>query len=133
MKQSKISTQEIAEIIIERFSEMQGYTQRIESAVNQPLTVDVSGLKKETAQFSQIVAQQNKAETQILSNLKAIGAQNKTRVPNWVIALLGAMFITTSASLGYALSKAEDYEMDKYKAQYWEQEYNTLKASTINK
>jgi phage regulator Rha-like protein len=88
MKKNKITTQELAEIIVESFDEMKTYTNRIEKATSKPLEVNAESLNKLIKQHQDFVSNQLNTEKRILSSLEHISEKNATRLPNWILITL---------------------------------------------
>jgi hypothetical protein len=100
MKKNKITTQELAEIIVESFDEMKTYTNRIEKATSKPLEVNTESLNKLIKQHQDFVSNQLDTEKRILSSLERISEKNATRLPNWILITL---FVAYFSFLGVIL------------------------------
>lgn len=101
MKKPRISTQEIAEIIIENFEEMKGYTERIEKATDKTLEID-------TREFENLMIKQTKKEEdllrqrkQFIRELNAVTEKNQLRAPNWMLYVLVAVCCTLFVTIFY--------------------------------
>lgn len=110
----------IAEVLIDKLTDMERTAKRIETASQKELKIDTSKLEE-------LLDGQKREEESILSHLTAIQKKNSTRVPNWVLGVLGGLIMLSFGAMFYAWSKAEAYGLQKQKAEYFEQEYNKLK------
>lgn len=110
----------IAEVLIDKLNDMERTAQRIERASTRELKID-------TAEMKFLIEKQRSAEESILTDLIAVKENNSTRVPNWVLGVLGGLVLCSLGFIFYAWNKAEAYDLQKQKAEYFEQEYNKLK------
>lgn len=110
----------IAEILIDKLDDMERTAQRIEKASSRELKID-------TAEMKALIESQRETEESILSDLRAVKKKNSTRVPNWLIAVMVAFYLSSLGFMMYALNKAETYDEAVQRANYFEQEYKKLK------
>lgn len=110
----------IAEVLIDKLNDMERTAKRIEAVSEKELKIDTSRLEE-------ILDEQKIKEEYILNELKALQEKNITRVPNWVLGVLAGIVMLSFGFMFYAWSKAESYDDQKFKADYYENEYNLLK------
>ena len=110
----------IAEILIDKLNDMERTAQRIEKASSRELKIDSKELRA-------LLENQKREEKTFLDDLRSVRNKNSARVPNWVWGIIGGLILLSMGSIYYAWSKAEDYELKKFEAKYFEQEYNKLK------
>lgn len=111
----------IAEVLIDKLDEMESTAKRIETASRQVQKVDTSELRA-------LMDSQTRKESEILEGINAVKKKNETRVPNWLIAVMVAFYLTSLGFMLYAWNKAETYDEAIQRANYFEQEYNKLKT-----
>ncbi|WP_031429304.1 hypothetical protein [Flavimarina sp. Hel_I_48] len=119
-KQERHNIDTIANVLIDKLGEMERTASRIEKASKEPLKIDTEEIEK-------IFQARKNEENAILDELRAARSKNSIRVPNWVWGIIGGLVLLSMGSIFYAWNKAEDYELKKFEAQYFEQEYNKLK------
>jgi hypothetical protein len=118
IKRHNIDT--IAEVLIDKLNDMERTAQRIETASTRELKIDSKELRT-------LLENQKREEKTFLDDLRAVGDKNSTRVPNWVWGVIGSLTLCSLGFIFYAWNKAEAYDLQKQKAEYFEQEYNNLK------
>jgi hypothetical protein len=111
----------IAEVLIDKLNDMERTAKRIEQASSRELRID-------SREVRELLENQKREEKAFLDDLRAVRSKNSTRVPNWVWGVIGGLVLLSFGAIFYAWSKAEDYEMQKIEAEYFEQEYNKLKS-----
>lgn len=110
----------IAEVLIDKLDDMEKTATRIEIASQRVQKVDTSELRE-------LMESQTRKEAEILNGINAVKKKNETRVPNWLIAVMVAFYLTSLGFMLYAWNKAETYDEAVQRANYFEQEYNKLK------
>lgn len=110
----------IAEVLIDKLNAMERTAKRIEAVSEKELKIDTSELEA-------LLDEQKRKEGFILSDLKELQKKNSTRVPNWVLGVLGGIVLLSFGFMFYAWKKAESYDDQKFKADYYENQYNLLK------
>ena len=112
-KQERHNIDTIANVLIDKLGEMEKTALRIEWASQQPLKID-------TREIEQILREKEKGEKAILEGLRKLQEKNKPRAPNWVIIALSAVFLISIGLSLYAWKKAEEYDMQKARAEHFE-------------
>lgn len=112
-KQQRHNTETIANVLIDKLSDMEKTASRIEKASQQPLKID-------TREIQQILADKEQQEKDILRLLRGLQEKNRTRLPNWVLVVLSAVFFASIGLSLYAWNKAEEYDQQKAKADHFE-------------
>jgi len=120
MANKRHSTQDIAEILIDKFKDMERTAKIIEKASNKTLQVDTTELK-------QILEEHRKEKNQILIDIRKMKEKNRARLPNWVFGVLAGLFLAFLGAAVYMVDKAEKYDMEKGRAEYYERLYKELK------
>jgi len=110
----------IAEVLIDKLTDMERTAKRIETASQKELKIDTSRLEE-------LLDEQKRKEGRVLNDLEALQKKNSTRVPNWVLGVLGGIVLLSFGFMFYAWKKAETYDEATQRALYYEQEYNKLK------
>lgn len=113
-KQNRHNIDTIANVLIDKLNEMEKTAIRIERASQQPLKIDMR-------EIEQLFQDKKKAGKAILSDLSALKEKNRGRVPSWVIVVLSAVFLISIGLSLYAWRKAEQYELQKSRAEHFEQ------------
>jgi|AntRauMFilla1563_2_1112583.scaffolds.fasta_scaffold02036_1 hypothetical protein len=126
MANKRHSTQDIAEILIDKFKDMERTAKTIEKASNKTLRIDTTELK-------QIMAEHRSERNQILSDIRKLREKNRARLPNWVFAVLAGLFLAFLGATVYMVDKAEKYDMEKGRAEYYERLYRELKEGESTK
>jgi CRISPR/Cas system-associated endonuclease Cas3-HD len=108
MKKSKISTQLLAEIIVERFDEMKGYTERIEITTSKKLKLDLEEYRNLQENYrilqqehSKVLTQKLEQEKSILKRFEELNSKNQTRLPNWMLISLLVFYLCLFAVIVY--------------------------------
>ena len=109
----------IAEVLIDKLNDMERTAKRIEQATSRELKID-------SREVRGLLENQKREEKAFLDDLRATRQKNSTRVPNWVWGVIGGLIICSFGFIFYAWNKAEAYELQKQKAEFFEQEYNKL-------
>lgn len=110
----------IAEVLIDKLNDMERTAGRIETASQRELKID-------SREVRELLENQKREEKAFLDDLRAARSKNSTRVPNWVWGVIGGLILCSLGFIFYAWNKAEAYDLQKQKAEYFEQEYNKLK------
>ena len=105
MTKKRHSIDTIAEVLIDKLNDLEHTAQRIEKATEKELKLDVKEVRSLVEMHKKTLHEQNKLEKSFLSDLKAFNDKNRTRVPNWVFALLCALFFTSLGSIYYSWKK----------------------------
>lgn len=103
MKKSRISTQEIAEIIVERFEEMKGYTQRVEKATAKEIEVDATNVEKILSKYENLISSKIKTLEYNLERFEEVKLKNEARLPNWMLISLFASYFFLCGVIGYLI------------------------------
>ena len=117
----------IAEVLIDKLGDMEKTASRIEKVAQTPLKVELNELKSILQQVAGYVTEQKEASNVILSNFKQLQEKNQGRLPNWVVGVLFAFFLTFVGFSLYIWKTAETYDDQKAKAEYFEREFYKLK------
>lgn len=120
MTKKRHSTQDIAEILIDKFNDLERTAKTIEQASNKTIKIDTTELK-------QILEEHRKEQRRILSDLGQLRGRNQTRLPNWVFGVLAGLILTMIGFSVYTWKKAEAYDYQKASSEHFEQEYLKLK------
>jgi len=112
-KQERYSIDLIANTLIDKLNGMERTAARIEKVSKEPLKIDTEEIEK-------IFQAKLKEEKDILRRLRELQEKNRTRVPNWVMIVLSAVFLTSIGLSLYAWRKAEQYELQKLRAEHFE-------------
>lgn len=126
MTKKRHSIDTIAEVLIDKLNDLEHTAQRIEKATEKELKLDVKEVRSLVEMHKKTLHEQNKLEKSFLSDLKAFNDKNRTRVPNWVFALLCALFFTSLGSIYYSWKKAESYDYQKNRADFFEAKYQEI-------
>lgn len=110
----------IAEVLIDKLSDMERTASRIEKASSKELKLDVSELRR-------LMDERKKDENAILSDLNAVKEKNKGRIPNWVLGVVLLSLLSSIVFSIYVWKKAEKYEFEKVKSAHFEKLYLDLK------
>lgn len=106
----------IAEVLIDKLSDMQRTAKLIERASEKTLKVDVRELKE-------LLEQQERKESEILREIEAIKKKNKGRVDSFTLTVVCVSFLASIVFSIYVWKKAEAYDYQKKRADHWEQKY----------
>jgi len=120
MTKKRHSTQDIAEILIDKFNDLERTAKTIEQASSKTIKID-------TAELKQILEEHRKEQGQILSNLRKLRDKNQTRLPNWVFGVLAGLILCFIGTTIYIVRKAENYDLEKARSAHYEQLYLDLK------
>lgn len=115
-KQERHNIDTIANVLIDKLNGMEKTANRIEKASQQPLKID-------TQEIEEIFQARKNEENAILEGLRALQKKNRAKLPYWVIVVLSVAFLTSIGLSLYAWNKAEGYDMQKARAEHYEQLY----------
>lgn len=127
MKEKRHNINTIAEILIDKLNDLEHIAKRLE-AVSKRASETV--LPVDTKKLEELRLIEREERNSFLSVLRALNRKNNTRVPNWVLSLLGVLFLVSIGLSIYAWNKAEEYDLMKAKANHYENLYQELKKST---
>ena len=103
----------IAEILIDKLNDMERTAQRIEKASSRELKID-------SREVRELLENQKREEKAFLDDLRSVRSKNSARVPNWVWGIVCGLILISLGSVFYAWKKAEEYELNKLKAEHFE-------------
>lgn len=115
-KQERYSIDLIANTLIDKLNGMEKTAIRIEKVSQQPLKID-------TGEIEEIFQARKNEENAILEGLRALQKKNRARLPYWVMVVLSVVFLASIGLSLYAWRKAEGYDMQKARAEHYEQLY----------
>jgi primosomal protein N'' len=91
----KHSIDTIAEVLIDKLTDMERVASRIETASKTDFKIDTSELKELFSEHKKVILNQLENEKSILRSLKQLKEKNNTRLPNWMLACLFASYLIT--------------------------------------
>lgn len=119
MAKGRKNINDIAEILIEKLSDMEQVASKIDIASKRELKIDTKGLED-------LFSMQNTAEKTILSDLEQLQQKNKTRLPNWVLGVLFAFFLGLIGSITFAYSSVQKVEHLQFERDYYKNKVSEL-------
>mgnify|MGYP000020237693 FL=1 len=122
----------IAEILIDKIDEMQSVAKQIENSTKKPLKIDTNELEILNEELQKNFEKQTNEQKAFLSDLKTLLQNKHARLPNWVFLLLGVFFLTSTGLIFYSWTKIENYQYEKHRADYFENEYLKLTKKEVN-
>lgn len=97
----KHSIDTIAEVLIDKLTDMERVASKIESASKTELKVDVSNLKELFSEHRKVISNQLENEKSVLRSLEQLKEKNNTRLPNWILICLFASYFITFGVMFY--------------------------------
>jgi primosomal protein N'' len=97
----KHSIDTIAEVLIDKLTDMERVASRIETASKTDFKIDTSELKELFSEHRKVISNQLENEKSILRSLEQLKEKNNTRLPNWILICLFASYFITFGVMFY--------------------------------
>ena len=107
----------IAEILIDKINDFENSANQIAQLVK---TLQESDVKIDTSTLEQLNRERDERERTFLSDFKASAEKKSARLPNWILGLILALFISSLAFSAYAWGQFKELHLLKMKIEYYE-------------
>jgi hypothetical protein len=129
MAKKRLNVNEIAEVLIDKFDEMEQTAVRIEKVAKTPLNVNSEPINLLIRECRDLVSKQNSEEREILRKIENLQKKNLTRLPNWILVILFAFFIGFVGSIFFAYSSVKKVDLLERQNKYYLQKLDAFEKA----
>jgi cbb3-type cytochrome oxidase subunit 3 len=129
MAKKRLNVNEIAEVLIDKFDEMEQTAVRIEKVAKTPLNVNSEPINLLIRECRDLVSKQNSEEREILRKIENLQSKNLTRLPNWILGILFAFFLGFIGSIFFAYSSVKKVKFLERQNEYFMQKLDAFEKA----